>query len=43
MTFDTVGDLYVANWGNNTISKVTPTGAVTAFVGSDSSLSSFPT
>jgi sugar lactone lactonase YvrE len=32
LAFDAAGNLYVSNIGNNTISKVTPGGAVSAFV-----------
>ena len=31
LAFDTSGNLYVANYGNNTVSKVTPGGAVSTF------------
>ena len=34
LAFDAAGNLYVANYGNNTISKVTPAGAVSTFVSS---------
>ena len=34
LAFDAVGNLYVANRGNSTISKVTPAGAVSTFVSS---------
>ena len=34
LAFDAAGNLYVANHGNNTISKVTPAGAVSTFVSS---------
>jgi DNA-binding beta-propeller fold protein YncE len=37
--FDASGNLYVANPGNNTISKVTPAGTVTTFVNSAQGLS----
>jgi hypothetical protein len=34
LAFDAAGNLYVANFGNNTISKVTPAGVVSTFVNS---------
>ena len=34
LAFDSAGNLYVANAGNNTISKVTPAGVVSTFVSS---------
>ena len=34
LAFDAAGNLYVANFGNSTISKVTPAGAVSTFVSS---------
>ena len=34
LAFDTAGNLYVANAGNNTITKVTPAGVTSTFVSS---------
>ena len=34
LAFDAAGNLYVANYGNSTISKVTPAGVVSTFVSS---------
>ena len=34
LAFDAAGNLYVANWGDSTISKVTPAGVVSTFVSS---------
>ncbi len=39
LAFDTSGNLYVANLGNNTISKVTPGGTVSTFVPASAGLS----
>nr|WP_303652791.1 Ig-like domain repeat protein [Paludisphaera mucosa] len=36
--FDSAGNLYVANYGNNTISKITPAGVVSAFVAAGAGL-----
>ena len=38
LAFDAAGNLYVANYGNDAISKVTPAGVVSTFVSSSSGL-----